>query len=116
MNGINSNFSFKFVDQDQAFKEMKKLDGNKAGQKKSKSIKIIKKNIDIIYYTLYQNFNYSLFFSEFPSKIKEGDIVPRLLTEFGMLVFFTNLSLMELQVRYLALFLLFSVIGGFGWL
>ena len=31
-----------------------------------------------------------------------------------MLVFFTNLSLMEFQVRYLALFLLFSVIGGFG--
>ena len=29
-----------------------------------------------------------------------------------MLVFFTNLSLMEFQVRYLALFLLFSVIGG----
>ena len=33
---------------------------------------------------------------------------------FGMLVFFTNLSLMEFQVRYLALFLLFSVIGGSG--
>ena len=32
----------------------------------------------------------------------------------GMLVFFTNLRLMEFQVRYLALFLLFSVIGGFG--
>ena len=32
-----------------------------------------------------------------------------------MLVFFTNLSLMEFQIRYLALFLLFSVIGGFGW-
>ena len=31
-----------------------------------------------------------------------------------MLVFFTNLSLMEFLVRYLALFLLFSVIGGFG--
>ena len=30
-----------------------------------------------------------------------------------MLVFFTNLSLMELQVRYLALFLLFSVIDDF---
>ena len=29
------------------------------------------------------------------------------------LVFFTNLSLMEFQVRYLALFLLFLVIGGF---
>ena len=40
--------------------------------------------------------------------------IPRLSTEFGMLVFFTNLSLTEFQVRYLALFLLFSVIGGFG--
>ena len=42
-------------------------------------------------------------------------IYPRLLTDFGMLVFFTNLSLMEFQVRYLALFLLFSVIDGFEW-
>ena len=31
-----------------------------------------------------------------------------------MLVFLTNLGLMEFQVRYFALFLLFSVIGGFG--
>ena len=30
-----------------------------------------------------------------------------------MLVFFTNLSLMEFQVRYLSLFLLFSVIDSF---
>ena len=36
-------------------------------------------------------------------------IYPRLFTEFGMLVFFTNVSLMEFQVRYLALFLLFLV-------
>ena len=42
-------------------------------------------------------------------------IYPRLLTGFGMLVFFTNLSLMEFQVRYLALFLLFSVIDDFEW-
>ena len=42
-------------------------------------------------------------------------IYPRLLTGFGMLVFFTNLSLMEFQVRYLALFLLFSVIDSFKW-
>ena len=42
-------------------------------------------------------------------------IYPWLLTEFGMLVFFTNLSLTEFQVRYLALFLLFSVKGGFEW-
>ena len=32
-----------------------------------------------------------------------------------MLVFFTNLSLMEFQVRYLALFLLLSVIDAFEW-
>ena len=42
-------------------------------------------------------------------------IYPKLLIEFGMLVFFTNLSLMEFQVRYLALFLLFSVIDDFQW-
>ena len=32
-----------------------------------------------------------------------------------MLVFFTNLGLMEFQVRYLALFFLFSVIDDFRW-
>ena len=42
-------------------------------------------------------------------------IYPRLSTELGMLVYFTNLGLMELQVRYLTLCLLFSVIGDFGW-
>ena len=39
---------------------------------------------------------------------------PVLLTGFGMLVFFTKSSLMEFQVRYLALFL-FSVIDSFKW-
>ena len=34
---------------------------------------------------------------------------------FHMLIFFTNLILIEFQVRYLALLLLFSVIGGFKW-
>ena len=32
-----------------------------------------------------------------------------------MLVFFTNLSLMEFMVRYLVLFHLFSVIDSIGW-
>ena len=41
-------------------------------------------------------------------------IYPRLLTGCGMLVFFTNLSLMEFQVRYFALFL-FSVTDSFEW-
>ena len=34
MNDIKSNFFFNFVDQDQVFKEIKKLDGNKASQRK----------------------------------------------------------------------------------
>ena len=34
-------------------------------------------------------------------------IYPRLLTKFGMLVFFPSVSLTEFQARYLALFLLF---------
>ena len=45
-------------------------------------------------------------------------IYPRFLTEFGMLVFFTNVSLMEFQIKYLVLFLFFSVIDSFessGW-
>ena len=42
--------------------------------------------------------------------------ISKLLTQFVMLVFFTNLGLMEFHVRYLALFLLFSVIGSFEWL
>ena len=42
-------------------------------------------------------------------------IYQKLLTEFDILVFFTGLGLMEFQVRYLTLFLLFSVIGSFWW-
>ena len=42
-------------------------------------------------------------------------IYPRLLTGFGMLVFFPNLCFVQFQVRYLVLFLLFSVIYGFEW-
>ena len=42
-------------------------------------------------------------------------IYPRLLTGFGMLLFFTKFSLMEHQVRYLVLFLVFSVIDDFSW-
>ena len=40
-------------------------------------------------------------------------IYPRLSTEFDMLVYFTNLGLLDFLVRYLALFLLFSVIDSF---
>ena len=51
-----------------------------------------------------------------PLELELWDLIyPRLLAAFGMLVFFTNLHLMEFQVRYLALFLLFSVIDSFEW-
>ena len=40
---------------------------------------------------------------------------PWLSRDIRMLVFFRNLGLMEYQIRYLVLSLLFSVIGGFGW-
>ena len=42
-------------------------------------------------------------------------IYPRLSTEFDMLLFFTDLGLMEFQVKYLALFFYLSVIGSFSW-
>ena len=42
-------------------------------------------------------------------------IYSRLLTGFDMLVYFTNLGLGEFPVRYLVLFLLFSVVDGFEW-
>ena len=42
-------------------------------------------------------------------------IYPRLSTGFVMMVYLTNVSLMESQVRYLALFRLFLVIDGFKW-
>ena len=44
-----------------------------------------------------------------------GIVYLRLLTEFDILVFFTNSSLVEFQVRYFALFPLVSVIDRFEW-
>ena len=41
--------------------------------------------------------------------------ISKALTGFGMLVHFTNLSLMEFQVGYLTIILLFSVIDCFEW-
>ena len=41
--------------------------------------------------------------------------ISKALTGFGMLVFFTKFLLMKFQVRYLFLFLLFSVMDNFEW-
>ena len=45
-------------------------------KKNDTPIKIIKENIDIISYILYNNFSNSLFDVELPSKLKETDIKP----------------------------------------
>ena len=42
-------------------------------------------------------------------------INPRLSTEFGILVFFTNSGFIEFQMDYLPFFQLFSVIDSFTW-
>ena len=54
-------------------------------------------------------------FNRFWATQAVGLDISKALTGFGTLVFFTNSSLMEFQVRYLALFLLLSVIDGFDW-
>ena len=59
--------------------------------------------------------SFSDFHYGFGSSRSAADLLTVVSVGFGMLVFFTNLSLMEFQVRYLALFLLFSVIDGFEW-
>ena len=41
--------------------------------------------------------------------------ISKLFTGFGMLVFFTNVIQMEYQLRYLTLFLFFSIIDSFSW-
>ena len=56
MNDINSNFCFKFVDQDQVFKNVKMLDGNKASQKNDITIKMIKKTL-ISYFIFYISYH-----------------------------------------------------------
>ena len=96
---------------------------------------VILKNCELSY-TLAELFNMCLKESCFPDFWKRSLVVhvfknvretstaknycpiyPRLLTEFGMLVFFTIVSLIEFEVRYLAIFFLFSVktpLGGSG--
>ena len=42
-------------------------------------------------------------------------IYPRLMTGCGMLIYYTNLNIMEFEVGRLALFRLFSVMDGLAW-
>ena len=69
-------------------------------------------------YILAELFNKSLKESCFPDCWKVSLVVSVFKNggeRLGMLVFFTNLSLMEFEVRCLAIFLLFLVIDGIKW-
>ena len=63
----NFTFSFNFISHDDVVKELNKLKSKKTSQKTHIPIKIVKENADIISYFLYQNFNNSLSWSNFPA-------------------------------------------------
>ena len=78
MNNSNCTFSFKFETQEKFSKLIQDLNWNKATQKYDISIKILKKNSEILSYILYHNFNFnnSLFSKVFPNNLKKADITP----------------------------------------
>ena len=76
---------------------------------------VVLKNCDVeLSYILAELFNKCLKESCFPDCWKVSSVV-LVFKNLGMLVFSTNLSLIEFEARYLALFLLLSVIDGFEW-
>ena len=112
------------------------LDLSKASGSDCIPVVVLKKREPELSYTLSELFNKCQKESCFPECWKVSSVVPvfknvgekpeaktyrpvslypRLTTGFGMLVLLTNVSLVEFQVRYLALFLLFSIIDGFEW-
>ena len=56
-------FNFKFTSHEETEKEVNNLKIKKTSQKSDIPLKIIKKNVDIISYFLYHNFNNSLSFA-----------------------------------------------------
>ena len=69
------NFSFEFVDKPKISKEINKLDGKKACQEHDIAVKLIRSNKNLFSHFIYQNFNNSLFSSNFPSNLKAADIL-----------------------------------------
>ena len=66
MKNKNMSFSFSFVTKKTILNELRKLNPKKASQKSDIPLKIIKKNLDIVSNFVYNNFNNSLFRSNFP--------------------------------------------------
>ena len=76
MKNKNMSFSFRFVTKEAILNEMRKLNPKKAYQESDIPVKIIKENLDIVSNFVYNNFNNSLFSSNFPSHLKNATITP----------------------------------------
>ena len=72
----NMSFLFSFVIKETILNKLRKLNLKKACQESDISINIIKDNLDIVFNFVYSNFNNSLFGSNFPSYLKNGNITP----------------------------------------
>ena len=76
MKNKNMSFSFSFVTKETILNELRKLNPKKACQESDIPVKIIKENLDIVSNFVYNNFNNSLFSSNFPSHLKNATITP----------------------------------------
>ena len=69
-------YSFSFFTKETILNELRKLSPQKACQESDIPVKIIKENLDIVSNFVYNNFNNSLFSSNFPSYLKNANITP----------------------------------------
>ena len=74
MNNKNMPFSFSFVTKETILNELRKLNPQKTCQESDTPVKTIKENLDIVSNFVYNNFNNSLFSSNFPSYLKNANI------------------------------------------
>ena len=76
MKNKNMFFSFSFVTKETILNELRKLNPKEACQESDIPVKIIKENLDIVSNFVCNNFNSSLFKSNFPSYLKNENITP----------------------------------------
>ena len=72
----NPTFGFDFTSYEETAKTVNNLRIRKVSQKTDIPVRIIKENIDTVYYFLYHNFNNSLLCSTFPTGIKYSEVIP----------------------------------------
>ena len=72
MKNKNMSFSFSFATKETILNELRKLNPKKACQESDIPVKIIKESLDIVSNFVYNNFNNSLFTSNFSSHLKNA--------------------------------------------